>query len=84
MARKDRIVMVKRDRPKLVRLPNGRTFYARYKGIRCVNLPANVRLERVYRQRAASRGRRQQPRQPRQVANQQGQGIGNFLDSNKN
>ena len=81
MARKDRIVMVKRDRPKLVRLPNGRTFYARYKGIRCVNLPANVRLERVYRQRAASRGRR---RQPRQIANQQGQGIGNFLDSNKN
>ena len=50
MVRKDRIVMVKRDRPKLVILPNGRTFYTRYKGIKCVNLPANVRLERVYRQ----------------------------------
>ena len=76
MARKDRIVMVKRNTPKLVRLPDGRTFYARYKRTRCANLPANVRLERVYKQRAAPRGWR---RQPRQVANQQGQGIGNFF-----
>ena len=68
--------MVKRDTTKLVRLPNGRTFYAQYKRARCANLPANVRLERVYRQRAALRG---QKRQPRQVANQQGQGIGNFF-----
>ena len=75
MARKDRIVMVKKDTPKLVRLPNGRTFYARYKRTKHTNLPANVRLERVYRQRAAPRGRRRQ--QPRQAAaaNQQGQGL---------
>ena len=56
MARKDRIVMVKRDMPKLVTLPNGRTFYARYKRTRRENLPANIRLERVYRQQAAPRG----------------------------
>ena len=55
--------MVKRDTPKLIRLPNGRIFYARYKRTRRANLPANVRLKRVYRQRAAPRGRRQQPRQ---------------------
>ena len=75
--------MVKKDTPKLVRLPNGRTFYARYKRTKHTNLPANVRLERVYRQRAAPRGqRRQQPRQAA-AANQQGQGIGN-LRSKKN
>ena len=76
MGKKDRIVMVNRDTPKLVRLPNGRTFYVWYKRTRHANLPANIRLEGVYRQRAAPRGRRWQPRQ---VANQQGQGIGNFL-----
>ena len=65
--------------PKHVRLPNGRTFYARYKRTKRTNLPANVRLERLYRQQAALRGWRWQ--QPRQVAaaNQQGQGIDNFL-----
>ena len=52
--------------PKLVRLPNGRTFYARYKRIKRANLPANVRLERVYRQQAEPKDQRQQ--QPRQVA----------------
>ena len=51
--------MVKRDTPKLVRLPNGRTFYAQYKRTRRANLPANVRLERVFRQRAVPRGQRQ-------------------------
>ena len=48
--------MVKRDMPKLVRLPNGRTFYARYKRTRRTNLPTNIRLERVYGQRAVPRG----------------------------
>ena len=79
MARKNRIVMVKRDESKLVRLPNGRTFYAWYKRTKRANLPAIIRLERVHRQRAVQRGRRQwQPRQVA-VANQQGQGIGNFF-----
>ena len=48
----------------------------RYKRTRCTNLPANVRLERVYRLQAAPRGQRQQTRQ---APNQQGQGIGNFF-----
>ena len=64
--------MVKRDTTKLLRLSNGRTSYAQYKRARCTNLPANIRLERVYRQRAALRGQRQQPRQ---VANQQGREL---------
>ena len=54
--------MVKQDMPKLVRLPNGRTFYARYKRTKRTKLPGNVRLERVYRQRAAPGAhRRRQP-----------------------
>ena len=69
--------------PKLVRLPNGRTFYAWYKRTRCENLSVNVRLESLYRQWAAPRGRRRQ--QPRQAAaaNQQGQGIDNFFQGSK-
>ena len=63
MARRDRIVMVKRQNPKRVTLPNGRTFYARYKRATRADLPANVRLERPYRQRAAPRGRRRRVRQ---------------------
>ena len=58
MARRDRIVMVKQQTPKKVTLSNGRTFYARYKRATHANLPANVRLERPYKQRAAPKGRR--------------------------
>ena len=62
MARKDRIVMIKRANPKRVTLPNGRTFVARYKRATCADLPANVRLERPFKRRAAPKGKRRQPR----------------------
>ena len=55
--------MVKRQNPKRVFLPNGRTFYARYKRAARADLPANVRLEHPYRQRATPRGRRRRVRQ---------------------
>ena len=55
--------MVKRANPKTVTLPNGRTFYARYKRATHAELPANMHLERPYRQRAAPRGRRRHVRQ---------------------
>ena len=55
--------MVKRQNPKRVTLPNGRTFLARYRRATRTELPANVRLERPYRQRAAPRGRRRRVRQ---------------------
>ena len=63
MARRDRTVMVKRQNPKRVTLPNRRTFYARYKRATQADLPANARLERPNRQRAAPRGRRRRVRQ---------------------
>ena len=55
--------MVKRQNPKRVILPNGRTFYARYRRATRAELLANVRLNRPYRQRAAPRGRRRRVRQ---------------------
>ena len=55
--------MIKRQNPKRVTLPNGRTFYARYRRATRAELPANVHLNRPYRQRAAPRGRRRRVRQ---------------------
>ena len=57
MTGRDRIVMVKRQTPKKVTLPNGRTFYARYKRATRTDLPANVRLKQPYKQKAAPKGR---------------------------
>ena len=65
MARRDRVVMVKQQTPKKVTLPNGSTFYARYKRATPANLMANVRLEWPYKQRAASKGRHHRVRQGR-------------------
>ena len=62
MARRDRIVMVKQQTPKKVTLPNGRTFYARYKRAIRADLLANVRLEQPYKQSAVPKGRRCQVR----------------------
>ena len=64
--------MVKRNVPKRVTLPNGRTFAARYKRIRRCELPPNIVMRRTYAQRAAPRGKRR-----RQA--QQGQGIFDFV-----
>ena len=55
--------MVRRQNPKRVTLPNGRTFLARYRRATHTELPANVRLEKPYRQTAAPRGRRRRVRQ---------------------
>ena len=70
MRRKRNYAMVKLNVPKRVTLPNGRTFVARYKCISRGELPPNIAMRRVYRQRAASRGRRRR---------QGGQGIFDFI-----
>ena len=64
--------MVKRQNPKRVTLPNGRTFYAKYKRTTRAELPANVHLQRPYRQRAAPKGRR---RGRRAALGQHGRGF---------
>ena len=68
--RRNRIIMVKRQNPKRVTLPNGRTFYAKYKRKTRAELPANVHLQRAYRQRAAPKGRRR-----RRAVGQHGRGF---------
>ena len=69
--RRNRIIMIKRQNPKRIALPNGRTFYAKYKRATRAALLANVHLRPAYKQRAAPRGRR------RRV--QRGRGFKSFM-----
>ena len=58
MPPRNRIIMIKRERPKRVTLPDGRTFLARYRRATRDDLPPNINLARVYKQRAAPKGKR--------------------------
>ena len=58
MPPRDRIIMIKRAQPKRVTLPNGRTFTARYRRATRADLPSNVNLPRIYKERAAPKGKR--------------------------
>ena len=71
MRRKENYAMKKLAVPKRVVLPNGRTFFARYKRIKQRELPAEIQMKRTYKQ-----GRRRR----RRVNQQQGRG---FLDFTK-
>ena len=71
--------MVKRDVPKRVTLPNGRTFIAHYKRTTRAHLPANIHLARPYKQRAAPNGKRRRLRVAAAPTAQQGQGIGDIF-----
>ena len=85
MPPRNRIIMIKRARPKRVTLPDGRTFLARYRRATRDDLPPNIDLPRVYKQRAAPKGRRRRNRyRERQRAAlrrraQSGRGIGSFI-----
>ena len=50
--------MIKRATPKRVTLPNGRTFLARYRRATRDDFPPNISLPRIYKERAAPKGRR--------------------------
>ena len=65
MPPRNNIVMIKKQNPKRVELPNGRTFYAKYKRVDRDALPPNIQIRRRYKQRAAPRGskRRRRPQQ---------------------
>ena len=67
--------MMKRERPKQVTLPSGRTFIARYQRVTRAHLPANVHLVQTYKERAAPKGRWWR----RQQVVQQGCEIGSEL-----
>ena len=67
MRRKENYAMKKLDVPKRVVLPNGRTFFARYKRIKREELPPEIIMRRTYRQRAAPRGRRRRRQRGRRI-----------------
>ena len=75
IARRNRLIMVKRDVPKRVTLPNSLTFLARYKRTARVHLPANIHLARSYKERTAPKGKRRRLRAAPAPAAQQGQGT---------
>ena len=65
MPPRNRIIMIKRATPKRVTLPDGRTFLARYRRATREDLPPNINLPRVYKERAAPKGRRRRRRRRR-------------------
>ena len=74
MSPRNNIVMIKRENPKRVVLPNGRVFYAKYKRVNRDVLPPNIQIMRRYKQRAAPKGKRRRRR-----AAQRGKGFKSFL-----
>ena len=49
--RRNNIVLVKRDSPHKVTLPNGRTFYAKYRRVTKEYLPGSTKIARTYKGR---------------------------------
>ena len=90
MPPRDRIIMIKRERPKRVTLPDGRTFLARYKRATRDDLPPNINFPRIYKERAAPKGKRRRKRVisyrerqrealRRRARGQRGRGLGSFF-----
>ena len=89
MPLRNRIIMIKRERPKRVTLPDGRTFLARYRRATRDDLPPNIEFPRVYKERAAPKGKRrkrnrlvvyrERQRRALRQRGQRGRGIGSFL-----
>ena len=90
MPPRNRIIMIKRAQPKRVTLPDGRTFLARYRRATRNDLPANISLPRIYKERAAPKGKRRKRRVisyrerqrqalRRRARAQRGRGIGSFF-----
>ena len=74
MPPRNNIVMIKRENPKRVVLPNGRVFYAKYKRVDKDAQPPNIQIMRRCKQRPAPKGKRR--RRPR---HQRGRGIKSFF-----
>ena len=49
--RRNNIFLVKRDTPHKVTLPNGKTFYAKYRRVTKEYLPGSTKIERTYKGR---------------------------------
>ena len=83
--------MIKRATPKRVTLPDGRTFLARYRRATRDDLPPNISLPRIYKERAAPKGKRRRRRRiisyrerqrdalRRRARAQRGRGLGSIF-----
>ena len=80
--------MIKRATPKRVTLPNGRTFLARYRRATRDDFPPNINLPRIYKERAAPKGKRrrvisyrerQRAALRRRMRAQRGRGLGSIF-----
>ena len=86
MPPRDRIIMIKRAQPKRVTLPDGRSFVARYRRATRDDLPPNISLARIYKERAAPKGKRRKRQMSyrerqrailrRRARTQRGRGLG--------
>ena len=74
MPPRNNIVMIKRENPKKVVLPNGRVFYAKYKRVDRDALPPSIQIMRRYKQRATPKGKRR-----RRPGRQRGRGFKSFF-----
>ena len=74
MPPRNNIVMIKRQKPKRVELPDGRVFYAKYKRVDKDALPPNIQIMRRYKRRAAPKGKRRRRRNL-----QRGRGFKSFM-----
>ena len=74
MPPRNNIVMIKRQKPKRVELPDGRVFYAKYKRVDKDALPPNVQIMRRYKRRATPKGKRRRRRN-----SQRGRGFKSFM-----
>ena len=91
MPPRDRIIMIKRAQPKRVTLPDGRSFLARYRRATRDDLPPNISLPRIYKERAAPKGKRRRRRRVmsyrerqraalrRRARAQRGRGLGSIF-----
>ena len=59
--RRNNIVLVKRDAPHKVTLPNGRTFYAKFRRVTKEYLPGSTKIARLYKGRPVKAKRKRNP-----------------------
>ena len=67
---REKIVLRRRTAPKIVTLPNGSTFTARYKGISRKQLPININVKNAWK--IGLRNRKKKPKWGLGLLDQQG------------
>ena len=69
MAPRNNIVLIRRETPKQVTLPYRRTFYAKFKRAKYVDLPAHVSFSKTYKGRPVNPNRKKKAEERRKLPN---------------